>query len=157
MSDASPHVPAHIAVGRQIELAAAQNGWNLAELARRSGIGEKTLRRIASGDAGRRSWRTTTKAAIEDALGWDPGEIDQRLEDAAKKHHQQEAQPGGHQMMTEYGLLTWSNNPDGTRNYRLSKKIGGEQRGVIIDNSTLTPEEAVEDLQRGLRVLEAMQ
>ncbi len=128
-------------LGTAIKNAAADQGLSIAALARKAGLAEKTLRRNINGES---RMHHVTKRRVEQALGWPPGQIDHYLTGTEPDHQE-----------TPHGTLTWVENPDGTRDYRLTKTINGVVRGVTISGTHLKPDDALEDLQSAMAILTA--
>ncbi|WP_160051170.1 hypothetical protein [Nocardiopsis sp. FR26] len=100
---------------------------------------------------------------LERALHWPPGRywelrngtVDSTAQKKAPTPAPTEQVRTINGMSTPHGDLTWVEHPNGLRDYTLTKTILGADRGSALANSDLTPEEALEDLSRGLAIMES--
>lgn len=138
-----------------IEQARNQLGLTVAVLARKVGVSTPTLYQLRLGTGNPEHYER-----LEKVLGWEPGRYQNILDGAPTTTPPGHPTPAPEQQLrlisalrTPAGNLTWTENSDGSRDYTLTRQIGGQERGSSIRRSSLSPEQAVEDLVVGLDIM----
>lgn len=99
--DEAETAAAWVRLGRAVRSARGRigpSGWTQQQLADALGVTVKTINTLEAGRA--RGMRANTKAALEDVLGWLPGEVD-RVLDGAEPRVDPNRRPGGQEVVTE--------------------------------------------------------
>ncbi|QVJ00426.1 hypothetical protein KGD82_16840 [Nocardiopsis eucommiae] len=141
----------------QIDAGLTEAGLSVSEFVTKAGISRATFYNLRNVQG---QPRAGSLERLETTLGWTPGTYQAILDGKTQgplpipvpSVDQQLRMVGS--MATVDGTLTWVEHPDGSRDYTLARD--GERFGLSITRSSLSPDQAVEDLRLGRDITEAL-